>query len=100
MLCAFGVFVTIECRYLLPALIVHVTPEAARNLLSRHTHLRRGVDFHAVTGAKQQRFGTTRASQHAICLCISREALARFHVRGVMTEADAEEIHRGTICAV
>ena len=60
----------------------------------------REVEFDAIASAEQQYLGATAASQHAIGLGMAGEIFARFHVRIVMAQSDAEQIHGVCIWAV
>src|SRR5439155_22698645 len=94
MLHTFHIFVAIERRRLVVRnILVDLAREAARDFFSRDASLRRGVNFHAITRRQEQRFCATRAAQHTLRFGIARETFTRFHVRRMMTEADAKKIH-------
>src|SRR5207248_3047098 len=95
MLHAVFVLVAIKWRSILTAIIPDVSNETARNLIRRYTFFRCGINFDAIAGREQQRFHATCSAQDAICLGMAGKTLARFHVRGVMAQADAEKIHGG-----
>ena len=53
------------------------------------------VNFHAIAGRKQHRLRAADVlAQLAVDLGVAGDTLARFHVRGVMAEADAKKIHQ------
>ncbi len=67
--------------------------ETTRDLIARNPFFRSPINFHTVAGREQQRFRAPDIAQNTFGLGVASEALARFHVRGVMAQADAEKSH-------
>src|SRR6266853_355656 len=74
--------------------------KTTRNLVGRNEIFRRSINFHAITGAEQQRLVATAVSQYATGFGVAGEILTRFHVGIVMAETDAKQIHGTCVWAV
>src|SRR5437879_1984621 len=66
--------------------------KTTHDLVGRNETLRRRVNFHAIASAQKQRLTATAALQHTIGFGVTREILARFHVRVVMANTDTKQI--------
>src|ERR1700694_4488829 len=67
--------------------------KAARDLFRRHARLGCAVNLYAIAGRKHERFGATGMAQQAVRFAPACETLARFHIRAMMTQADAKKVH-------
>jgi hypothetical protein len=64
------------------------------NRLVLHHAWRDSVDLDAVAGRQHQRFGAAAFAKGLSDVVAARVTLTRFHIRSVMADANAEEIHR------
>ncbi len=93
-------FVAIEGSHFIVFRHHPLRQQALRDALCRDRLLGRGVDFDPVASGEENRLRAARfCAQDAVDRGVADEALARFHIGGVMTKADAEEIHqRECVC--
>ena len=89
MLHAFIAFVAIE-----GSRIVHFGIKAADDGCALDPVIAYAVDLDAITSGEHQRLRASDFFAQGRCvLAVARITLTRFHIRGVMAEADAEKIH-------
>src|SRR5262249_12339216 len=87
---ALGRFIAIK---IFVALEILRPREAASNEFRGNKIVGRRVNLDPVARAQEQRLSATTAPQYAIGLGSSAETFERFHIRSVMTEPNAKQIH-------
>ena len=66
--------------------------QRAHDIIGRDRLFGRAVDFHSVTRCQQKRFPASGSGPQRL-LRGAGKALTRLHVRGVMADADAKQVH-------
>ena len=88
-------FIAVKGVQFLPDLVDSVRAKALHDALARNHLLSDGINFHPITGREKERFATAGFfAQDAIDPAVPDETLPGFHLCGMMTDAEAKEIHQ------